>query len=242
MEDPRAQRPARDSADYKGSRSDHSQATGPPQAVWTSTRGDGGAWVTGLPVATGSSGCWGWQPGWSQAAVLEEVGGDARTSGLQVPTGSLHRVRGWGAAPPGGADSAKWAELRGLQSWGAPGWGGHGRGEDAQVWVSLGVRGLPCLAQKATVRPKSCAMGPSALMLVRGPLYSSLAWARLLEGLSEFISPLPLSCIPHPSVQTKWPRMTPCRSPWQLEESPGRRTEPSQGSGPEAWDSVAGGQ
>ena len=149
----------------------------------------GGAWVTGLPVATGSSGWWGWQPSWSQAAVPEEVGGDARTSDLQVPTGSLHRVRGWGTAPPGWADYAKWAELRGLQSWGAPGWGGHGGGKDAQVWVSLGIRGLPCLAQKATVHPKSCAMGTLALMSVRGPLCSSLAWARLLQGLSEFTSP-----------------------------------------------------
>ena len=84
--------------------------------------------------------------------------------------------------------------------------------------------------------------GPLGLDVGEGPLYSSLAWARLLEGLSEFISPLPLSCIPHPSVQTKWPRITPRRSPWQLEESLGRRTEPSQGAGPEAWDSVAGGQ
>lgn len=67
--------------------------------------------------------------------------------------------------------------------------GGHGGGKDAQVWVSLGIRGLPCLAQKATVHPKSCAMGTLALMSVRGPLCSSLAWARLLQGLSEFTSP-----------------------------------------------------
>lgn len=64
---------------------------------------------------------WGWQPSWSQAAVLEEavVMLELVTSGCpqEACTGSgagvwLHLV---------GQTLAKWAELSGLQSWGAPG-------------------------------------------------------------------------------------------------------------------------
>lgn len=124
---------------------------------------------------------------------------------------------------------------------GRPGlWGGHGRGEDAQVWVSLGVWGLPCLAQKVAACPKSCAMGPLSLDDSEGTTVF-LPGPGIARGSQSSQALLPLSCIPHPSVQMKWPRMTPRRSPWQLEESPGR-TEPSRGGGPEARDTVGGQQ
>ena len=149
----------------------------------------------GLPGAKGSSGCGtGSLAGLKLQCWRREAGGDARTGDLQVPTGSLHWVRR-GATLPGWAGSA---ELRG------PRLGGTRRGEDAQVWVSLGVWGLPCLAQKAAARPKSCAMGPLGLddgegtpVLLSGP--------GLATGPPSSQALLPLSRTPHSSVQMKWP-------------------------------------
>lgn len=161
--------------DCKGSRSDHSQATGPPQAVWPPQ----GRWqgVLGDGTSRGQRLFWVWgrQPGRSQAGD-REVGDDARTSDLQVPTGSLHRVRGWGATLPGWAGSAKWAELSGLQSWGAPGYGGDMAGvrtpRCGRAWVS---GGSPAWLRKWPHVQSPVQWAPSALMTVRGPPCSSLA-------------------------------------------------------------------